>query len=258
MRGRSISGPAVALAAAGLLTCVWFAPIGGTSRHVSAAVRKQPGTTRAALPHRGTLPAKVSSEITHAAESGGKAINITIDDGPDPIWTPKILQVLHDDGVHATFCMIGPHAAASSAVVKKIVADGDRLCDHTVSHDMRMNHRSDAYQKSQILDAERMIQQASGGVAPMYYRAPGGAFTPYSRQVAASHGMRPLGWNIDSKDFYRPGVNSIVNTVKYELRNGPTILFHDGGGNRSQTYEALKRLLPWLKAQGYTFSFPLR
>jgi len=248
----------IALTAAGLLTCLWSAHTGETNRHASAAIGKGSGAARAAIPHRGTLPVKVSPEITHTAESGGKAVNITIDDGPDPVWTPKILQVLHDNGAHATFCMIGPHAAENSAVVKKIVADDDRLCDHTVSHNMRMNHRSDAYQKSQILDAERMIQQASGGVAPMYYRAPGGAFTPYSRQVAATHGMRPLGWNIDSKDFYRPGVNAIINTVKYELRNGPTILFHDGGGNRSQTYEALKQLLPWLKTQGYTFSFPVR
>jgi peptidoglycan/xylan/chitin deacetylase (PgdA/CDA1 family) len=204
------------------------------------------------------MPAKVSTGITHAAESGGKAVNITIDDGPDPVWTPKILQVLHDNGVHATFCMIGPHAMANPGVVKKIVADGDRLCDHTVSHNIHMNHSPDGYQKSQILDAQRMIQQASGGVAPVYYRAPGGAFTPYSRQVAATHGMRPLGWNIDSKDFDRPGVGTIVGAVKYELRNGPTVLFHDGGGNRSQTCEALKQLLPWIKSQGYTFSFPVR
>ncbi|WP_372509552.1 polysaccharide deacetylase family protein [Streptomyces humicola] len=225
---------------------------------MSAAAGKRPGATKAAMPHKGTLPARVSAEITHAAESGGKAVNITIDDGPDPVWTPKILQVLQDNGAHATFCMIGPHATANPAVVEKIVADGDRLCDHTVSHNTRMDHSPEAYQKSQILDAARMIQQASGGVAPMYYRAPGGAFTPYSRHVAAIHGMRPLGWNIDSRDFYRPGVSTIVNTVKYELGNGPTMLFHDGGGNRSQTFEALRQLLPWLKSQGYTFSFPVR
>lgn len=253
-----MAGPAIALTAAGLLTCMWFAYAGGTGHHVPAAAGKRPGATRAAAPHRGTLPARVSAEITHAAESGGKAVNITIDDGPDPVWTPRILQVLHDNGVHATFCMIGPHAVANAAVVKQIVADDDRLCDHTVSHNIRMDHSPDSYQKSEILGAERMIQQASGGVPPVYYRAPGGAFTPYSRQLAASHGMRPLGWNIDSKDFYRPGVAEIISTVKYELRNGPTILFHDGGGDRGQTCEALKQLLPWLRAQGYTFSFPVR
>lgn len=72
-----------------------------------------------------------------------------------------------------------------------------------------------------------MITKASGGVRPMYYRAPGGAFTPYSRHLAASQGMRPLGWNVDSKDFERPGTEAIVATVKNELSNGPTILFHD-------------------------------
>ena len=54
----------------------------------------------------------------------------------------------------------------------------------------------------------------------MYYRAPGGAFTPYSRTLAASRGMRPLGWNVDTKDFERPGTDAIVATVKRELSNG--------------------------------------
>lgn len=70
--------------------------------------------------------------------------------------------------------------------------------------------------------------------------------------------MRPLGWNVDSKDFERPGTNVIVATVERELPSGPTILFHDAGGNRSQTIEALRRLLPELKAQGHTFGFPVR
>jgi peptidoglycan/xylan/chitin deacetylase (PgdA/CDA1 family) len=121
-----------------------------------------------------------------------------------------------------------------------------------------MDKKSEAYQSQQILDAEQMITRASGGVKPLYYRAPGGAFTPYSRQVAASHAMRPLGWNVDSKDFERPGVAAMVATVKNEVRNGPTILFHDGGGDRSQTVAALRQVLPWLKQQGYAFGFPVR
>jgi peptidoglycan/xylan/chitin deacetylase (PgdA/CDA1 family) len=121
-----------------------------------------------------------------------------------------------------------------------------------------MDRKSQAYQSRQILDAERMITEASGGVRPMYYRAPGGAFTPYSRHLAASRGMRPLGWNVDSKDFERLGTNTIVATVENEISNGPTLLFHDAGGDRSQTVAALRELLPWLKGQGYSFGFPVR
>ncbi len=200
----------------------------------------------------------VSAEIAHASDGGTQSVNITIDDGPDPVWTPRVLELLRDNGVKATFCMVGTQAQAHPDLVKAVVAAGHRLCDHTVSHDVTMDRKSQAYQSQQILDSERMITEASGGVRPMYYRAPGGAFTPYSRHLAASRGMRPLGWNVDSKDFERLGTNTIVATVRNELANGPTLLFHDAGGDRSQTVAALRELLPWLREQGYSFGFPVR
>ncbi|GHE06297.1 polysaccharide deacetylase family protein [Streptomyces alanosinicus] len=203
-------------------------------------------------------PASVSADIAHDSDGGAHAVNITIDDGPDPVWTPQVLDLLRAGGVKATFCMIGPQAQAHPDLVRQVVAAGHRLCDHTVSHDTTMDKKSEAYQSQQILQAEEQITKASGGVRPLYYRAPGGAFTPYSRQLAASHGMRPLGWNVDSKDFERPGTAAILATVKRELHLGPTLLFHDAGGDRSQTVAALRTLLPWLKQQGYTFGFPVR
>jgi peptidoglycan/xylan/chitin deacetylase (PgdA/CDA1 family) len=198
----------------------------------------------------------VPDSIQHQPEAAGRAVNITIDDGPDPVWTPKVLSVLQQYGVHATFCMIGPQARAHPDLVRAVVAAGHRLCDHTVSHNESMDHMPFAYQKTEILDALAMIQDAAGGAPVQYYRAPGGAFTPASRALAAQHGMRPLGWNIDTKDFSRPGAAAIMHTLKYEIHNGPTILFHDGGGDRSQTVQALRQALPWLKEQGYGFSFP--
>ncbi|MCA1219117.1 polysaccharide deacetylase family protein, partial [Streptomyces sp. 8L] len=218
----------------------------------------RPPPSETSTPDPSLPPPVVSMDIAHAALSGGKAVNITIDDGPDPRWTPKVLAVLKDNGVKATFCMIGPQAAAHPDVVKAVVAAGHRLCDHTVDHDESMDHKGFAYQKHEILDAAHQIETASGGVKPQYYRAPGGAFTPYSRQIAAAAGLRPLGWNVDAKDWERPGVGTILGTVKGELSNGPTILFHDGGGDRGQTVEALRRLLPWLHGHGYTCSFPVR
>ncbi|MBM7437766.1 polysaccharide deacetylase family protein [Streptomyces sp. HB132] len=201
---------------------------------------------------------QVAADIAHASDRGARGVNITIDDGPDPVWTPQVLQLLEDSGVKATFCMVGTQAQAHPDLVKKVVAAGHRLCNHTVSHDTTMDTRSEEYQSQQILEAERMITKASGGVRPQYYRAPGGAFTPYSRQLAASRGMRPLGWNVDSKDFEHPGVDTMVATVKSEIANGPTVLFHDAGGDRSQTLAALREVLPWLRQQGYSFGFPVR
>lgn len=221
----------------------------------SASTGGQPGSS-GKPPARTAKPPVVPDSIVHATEAAGPAVNITIDDGPDPVWTPKVLQVLRQHHVHATFCMIGPQAAAHPDIVRQVVAEGHRLCDHTVHHDTTMDHKPFAYQKSEIMNALQMIETASGGARVYYYRAPGGAFTPASRALAAQNGMRPLGWNVDTKDFDRPGVAAIVNTVKSEIHNGPTILFHDGGGQRAQTVAALDQTLTWLKGQGYAFSFP--
>ncbi|MET9957677.1 polysaccharide deacetylase family protein [Streptomyces sp. NPDC006326] len=226
---------------------------------------RQPSPPQAAPapqePARGGAPPKagIPEDIAHASESGGNAVNITIDDGPDPQWTPRVLGVLKKHDVKATFCMVGPRAAAHPDLVKQVVAGGHRLCDHTVDHDTAMARKPAAYQERQILAAKKMIEDAAGGAAEVeYYRAPGGAFTPDSRRTAAANGMRPLGWNVDTKDFQKPGVPAIVNTVKKELGNGPTVLFHDGGGNRGQTVEALDQVLSWLREQGRPTGFPVR
>jgi len=259
---------AVVVVVAAAVTSALVAPGGGTSA-AHAATLNVPGgqparpsgqADRTGVPggsaHRPAhSAAPVPDSIQHQPEIPG-AVNITIDDGPDPVWTPKVLQVLRKHHVHATFCMIGPQAAAHPALVKQVVAEGHRLCDHTVHHDTTMDHKAFAYQKSEIMDALQMIETASGGARVYYYRAPGGAFTPASRALAAQNGMRPLGWNVDTKDFDRPGVQVIVNTVKDEIHNGPTILFHDGGGQRAQTVAALDQTLTWLKGQGFAFSFP--
>ncbi|MEV7245315.1 polysaccharide deacetylase family protein [Streptomyces sp. NPDC093248] len=243
--GRVVAA-AVGVTAVAAATSVWTAQAGPAAGNQAAA---KPAAPKAA---------PVSAGIVHASDGGDHAVNITIDDGPDPAWTPQVLRVLRDNGVKATFCMVGPQAEAHPDLVKQVVAAGHRLCDHTVSHDTTMDKKPQSYQSEQILTAERQITKASGGVRPMYYRAPGGAFTPYSRHLAASHGMRPLGWNVDSKDFERPGTEAIVATVQRELPNGPTLLFHDAGGDRSQTVAALRTVLPWLKQQGYSFGFPVR
>ncbi|MFI9080836.1 polysaccharide deacetylase family protein [Streptomyces sioyaensis] len=250
IEGGIIAVAAVAVSAV-LAGALALSNTGGASKAEAESVTSgQHEAKRAAPP--------VDSSIVHASDRPGRSLNITIDDGPSPVWTPKVLEVLKKYDVKAVFCMIGPQAEAHPDLVKKVVAAGHKLCDHTVSHNTAMDKKPQSYQSQEILDAQKMIEKASGGAQVEYYRAPGGAFTPYSRKLAADHGMRPLGWNIDSKDFEGGTVESIESTVRGELRNGPTVLFHDGGGNRSRTVESLNRLLPWMQSQGYGFGFPQR
>lgn len=174
---------ALGVTAMAAATSVWTA-------QADTAGGRQPeaGVSTPDARHQDRNVTKVAEDIAHASDRGARGVNITIDDGPDPTWTPQVLRLLKDNGVKATFCMVGTQAQAYPDLVKAVVAGGHRLCNHTVSHDTAMDKKSEAYQSQQILDAERMITKASGGVRPQYYRAPGGAFTPYSRHLAASRG----------------------------------------------------------------------
>ncbi|MEV4557522.1 polysaccharide deacetylase family protein [Kitasatospora sp. NPDC049285] len=199
--------------------------------------------------------APAGSVLRHTA-SGGKTVALTFDDGPGPA-TGQVLDLLAQYGAHATFCQIGNNAKANPAAVQRILAEGHRLCDHTVDHPQPMHTQSHDQQVAEIGDAKAMILKAAGGSADItWWRAPGGDFTAENVQIAADQGMKSLGWTVDPKDWSRPGVQSIVSTVQQTLRPGGVVLMHDGGGDRTQTVAALKQLLPWLVAQGYTFDFP--
>ncbi|MFC6983816.1 polysaccharide deacetylase family protein [Streptomyces cirratus] len=259
-RGTTTARPAIATAAvaAAAAATVWGATtLTGPAQDSPRAGGGPSAAPGATAPH--DTSRRIPEGIAHASEGGARAVNITIDDGPDPRWTPQVLDVLKRHDVKATFCMVGPQAEARPDLVEQVVAAGHRLCDHTTSHDTAMDKKPTAYQQEQILAAKRQIERAAGGAAEVaYYRAPGGAFTPQSRRLAAENGMRPLGWNVDSKDFAKPGVAAIVATVEREMKNGPTLLFHDGGGNRSQTVQALDQVLDRLAGQGRPTGFPVR
>ncbi|MFF8259170.1 polysaccharide deacetylase family protein [Streptomyces virginiae] len=224
-----------------------------------AADTKPPGSAASAgNPGAARRASGIPLGISRLAQGPGRDVAITIDDGPDPRWTPQVLQVLRKNHVKATFCMIGTKAQKYPELVRAVAADGHRLCNHSVDHDVTMDHKPVAFQKQQILEGKAMIEKAAPGVPVGYYRAPGGAFTPDSRAIAAASGMRPLGWSVDPKDWSRPGLPAIISAVEEKLPRQPTVLFHDGGGDRSETVAALKEYLPWLTSQGYRFTFPAR
>ncbi|MFJ3964601.1 polysaccharide deacetylase family protein [Streptomyces sp. NPDC090036] len=235
-------------------------PVGKPARAGAAgkAAGAAPGAARGAAAEAAQGASGVPLGISRLAQGAGRQVAITIDDGPDPRWTPQVLETLRKNHVKATFCMIGTKAQKYPELVRAVAADGHQLCDHSVDHDVTMDHKPVAYQRQQILEGKAMIEKAVPGVPVTYYRAPGGAFTPESRAIAAANGMRPLGWSVDPQDWKRPGLEAILSSVEDKLPHRPTVLFHDGGGDRSETVAALKKYLPWLTEQGYGFSFPAR
>jgi len=184
-----------------------------------------------------------------------KTVALTFDDGPDPHWTPQVLDLLQRHRAVATFCMVGDAAQGRAALVRRVVAAGMRLCDHSRTHDLELASRSLPQVTDEIAGVQVDLVDATGAEVD-YFRAPGGNWSPELLRIAVAHGMQPLGWSVDTRDWQRPGVEAIVATVEQQVHPGAIVLLHDGGGNRAQTLAALERLLPWLVAQGYTFTFP--
>ncbi|TNC26936.1 polysaccharide deacetylase family protein [Amycolatopsis alkalitolerans] len=187
----------------------------------------------------------------------GKFVALTFDDGPDPVYTPQILDALSRAGAVATFCMVGTNVARHPDLVRAVLSRGMRLCDHTLSHDEDLSKRSEQRVTAEIAGCWSDLQVAAGADVPVpYFRAPGGIWSDPVRQIAARQGMKALSWSVDARDWALPGTAKIVETVRQSVRPGAVILLHDGGGKRTQTVEALNQLLPWLVAQGYQFDWP--
>jgi peptidoglycan/xylan/chitin deacetylase (PgdA/CDA1 family) len=185
---------------------------------------------------------------------GAADIALTIDDGPDPTWTPKVLALLSSLEIRATFCVVGSQATTHPGLVADLVHAGHAVANHTYTHRF-LRGATASKVRSEITRATDAVV-AAGGVRPTHFRAPGGQ---WSRAVLAEcrrQGLHPLDWSVDPRDWSRPGSASIVRTIMTKTVPGSIILEHDGGGDRSQTLKALTVALPRLLDQGYRFVQP--
>ncbi|GIE50815.1 chitooligosaccharide deacetylase [Amorphoplanes nipponensis] len=179
------------------------------------------------------------------------AVALTIDDGPHPVWTPKILRLLDRYHVPALFCMIGNQVLGHEAVARSVVRDGHQIANHTWSHPTRMGRRPHTLMRRELARAQEKIYDTTG-YAPTLFRSPGGDWSPALLGAAAKARMVPLDWSDDPRDWTRPGVTAITHRL-LAARPGQILLCHDGGGDRSQTYAALRTVIPALRARGYRF-----
>ena len=208
----------------------------------------EPDQRHLALNRRGT------ARMPMRTIDGSKAIALTIDDGPNPVYTPQVLALLARYRVTATFSMIGIEAQTYPAVAREVAAAGHLITNHTWTH-LNLARLVPALVIAQMSRASDAIHAATGRV-PDLFRAPYGAWSPFVLSQCARTGMTPLGWSVDPRDWSRPGVASIVANIMRNAHTGSIILEHDGGGNRSQTVAALKIVIPRLLAAGYHFRTP--
>jgi peptidoglycan-N-acetylglucosamine deacetylase len=187
-------------------------------------------------------------------EDGSKAIALTIDDGPNAIYTPQVLQLLAKYQVTAMFSMIGIEVNGLPAVARDVADAGHELANHTWRH-LNLGVLAPSAVTSEMDRATDAIHTATG-LVPSRFRAPYGVWSRTVLRHCAETGMTPIDWSVDPRDWARPGVSSIVSDIMRTTRSGSIILEHDGGGNRSETVAALKIVIPRLLDAGYHFVTP--
>ncbi len=186
---------------------------------------------------------------------------LTFDDGPDPVWTPKVLDTLREHDAHAVFFVTGTMASRHPDLVRRMVDEGHEIGLHT------FNHPDLSYQSQARIDWELSQNQlalaGAAGIRTSLFRPPYSSFSyvldneswPVTQYIG-SRGYITAFNTVDSEDWKRPGVEAIVeNATPKKPGEGAIVLMHDSGGDhRAQTLAALDRLLPQLQKQGYEFT----
>jgi peptidoglycan-N-acetylglucosamine deacetylase len=181
-------------------------------------------------------------------------VALTFDDGPDPRWTPRILDILHQYHAHATFFVIGSQATQHPELLARMYAEGHEVANHTYTHARDLEH-APAWRFSLELNlTQRAIEAATGHSATLFRY-------PYSDSLSdpsqgdeslfevARQGYQVAGSGSDTDDWRLPGAATITARALADP-DGQTVLMHDGGGDRSQTVAALPGILAGLQARG--------
>ncbi|MBU0664908.1 MAG: glycosyltransferase [Proteobacteria bacterium] len=196
--------------------------------------------------------------ILHQGMGPNDAVAITFDDGPDSTWTPQILDILKAKGVNATFFMVGANMEKYPDIVRRIVREGHTVGIHTYTHpNIALVSEERAYLE---FNATQRLIEAIIGQSTILFRPPYNADTnPYDPEelvpvkLAQKLGYITVTEDIDPEDWSQPGVTAMVENVKRDRQQGGNIvLLHDAGGDRSQTIEALPRIIDYLRARGDT------
>jgi len=194
--------------------------------------------------------------IVHQGNGAKDSVVITFDDGPDPRWTPQILDILKARGVSATFFMVGANMEKYPDLVRRIVREGHTVGSHTYTHpNIALVSEERAYLE---FNATQRLIEAITKHSTILFRPPYNADTnPHDPEelvpikLAQKLGYITVTEDIDPEDWSQPGVDAMVENVKKGRQQGGNIvLLHDAGGDRSQTIEALPKIIDYLQARG--------
>ncbi|GAA4855150.1 bifunctional polysaccharide deacetylase/glycosyltransferase family 2 protein [Kitasatospora terrestris] len=198
----------------------------------------------------------IDAAAVRTAKPAAHTVALTFDDGPDPVWTPKILDVLKRAQVHATFFVVGTQVADNPDLTRRILAEGHQIGIHTFTH-TDLAAASPWRRTLELREAQLALAGATGTTSSLLrppYSSENSALTDpdwAALQDAAHAGYLTVLTTLDSEDWRRPGVEEIVANATPKGPDGQVLLMHDAGGDRAQTVTALERLLPKLKAAGF-------
>ncbi|MFD7134088.1 bifunctional polysaccharide deacetylase/glycosyltransferase family 2 protein [Streptomyces sp. NPDC059894] len=188
-----------------------------------------------------------------------KTIALTFDDGPNPTWTPQVLEILEEYDVPGTFFVVGSMVSRYPSIVNDMVDQGNEIGIHTFTH-VDLSYQSDARIEREMTQTQLALAGAAG-ITTTLFRAPYSSQTDaidnYSWPVyekLGEDGYTSVFVDTDSDDWKKPGVSKIIKWATPEDDKGASVLFHDAGGERSQTIKALPKYIEKMKAKGYTFT----
>ena len=195
--------------------------------------------------------------LYHQGAGDAHEVALTFDDGPDPEWTPKILDILKAAKVKAAFFLVGVNAERYPNLVRRIVDEGHEIGNHTYYHPNLALCWPEHVRLE--LNATQLLIQTLTGRGTTLFRPPYAADTQPARladlmplQIAQDQNYLVVLENIDPQDWAKPGADVIVQRIKQQRHDGNIILLHDAGGDRSQTVEALPRIIEYLQARNDT------
>jgi peptidoglycan-N-acetylglucosamine deacetylase len=154
-------------------------------------------------------------------------IALTFDDGPDPAWTPRLLDVLGETGARATFFVIANRARACPELIVRALREGHAVQLHCDQH-VRHSHRKPRWVARDTRRALFALSQL--GVSPTRWRTPWGVIEPWTRRIAAEQELELVGWDVDTHDWRGDRAEHILRATRAGLRPGAVVLAHDGVG----------------------------
>ena len=195
-------------------------------------------------------PSTTGPRITfNHVNAEGPYIALTFDDGPGKTTTPRLLDMLAKRGIKVTFFILGESAQENPEILKREVAEGHEIGNHSWSHP-NLGKMSDEAVRGQLQRTQDLVFQLTG-IKPRVMRPPYGSFTEHQRKWAHEQFGFPIAlWEVDPLDWKKPGASVIAHRILSETRPGYIILAHD---IHAQTIDAMEEVLDGLLAKGFKF-----